>query len=162
MSRRTDARNARLGLRVSRSFPLDSTDADSVARPFLGRLSPVVGGAVETDLDGETVRAFMITGGRSFAGDGWLDFETMLEATSSLAYQRPALRFEPAKIADLCAIETLSVAEIAARLVLPIGVIQVLARDLVDEGFLIAHEPEADLATNVVLLRRLLHGIESL
>jgi Protein of unknown function (DUF742) len=162
MSRRTDARNSRLGLRFSPTAPLESTDADSMARPFLGRLDRVEREYVHTDLDQETVRAFMITGGRAIAGDGWLDFETMLEADDLLETRRLDLRFEPAKIADLCIAETLSVAEVAARLGLPIGVIQVLARDLVDEGLLIAHEPDADLATNVVLLRRLIHGIRSL
>jgi hypothetical protein len=167
MSRRTDARNNRLGLRFSPTTPLESADADSIARPFLGRIDPSPAsndkrGYVNTDLDDDTVRAFMITGGRAIAGAGWLSFETMLEANDMLEAYRPDLRFEPAKIADLCIAETLSVAEIAARLSLPIGVIQVLARDLVDEGLLYAHEPDADLATNVVLLRRLIHGIRTL
>jgi Protein of unknown function (DUF742) len=162
MSRRTDARNARLGLRFSPSTPLEAADADSMARPFLGRMDPVEREYVNTDLDDDTVRAFMITGGRAIAGNGWLSFETMLEANDSLELERHGLRFEPAKIADLCIAETLSIAEVAARLSLPIGVIQVLARDLVDEGLLFAHEPDADLATNVVLLRRLIHGIRTL
>jgi Protein of unknown function (DUF742) len=162
MSRRTDNRNARLGLRFSPTTPLHSADADSMARPFLGRMDPSNRGYVNTDLDDDTVRAFMITGGRAIAGNGWLNFETMLEACDVLELHRHDLRFEPAKIADLCMAETLSVAEVAARLSLPIGVIQVLARDLVDEGLLYAHEPDADLATNVVLLRRLIHGIRTL
>ena len=94
MSRRTDARNSRLGLRFSQSTPLETTDADSMARPFLGRLDPSSLTYVNTDLDDDTVRAFMITGGRAIAGDGWLDFETMLEAHDLLEVRLPDLRFE--------------------------------------------------------------------
>jgi hypothetical protein len=162
MSRRTDARNERLGLRFDQAIPVESANADSVARPFLGRMSPQADTAMDTKVDDDTVRAFMITGGRAIAGDGWLDFETMLEAKPSLRMNRGLLRFEPAKIADLCTAETLSVAEIAARLTLPIGVIQVLARDLVDDGLLEAHEPDPDIASNVDVLERLIHGIRNL
>jgi Protein of unknown function (DUF742) len=162
MSRRTDARNERLGLRFDQSIPVETATADSVARPFLGRMNPRADSLMDTRVDGDTVRAFMITGGRAIAGDGWLDFETMLEAMPSLRTNRALLRFEPAKIADLCTAETLSVAEIAARLTLPIGVIQVLARDLVDDGLLQAHEPDPDIASNVDVLQRLIHGIRNL
>jgi hypothetical protein len=146
------------------------SDDDSIARPFVGRIAPNPssymtakdGNRPSLELDDETVRSFMITGGRSMSASGALDFETMLEATTKLSSVRSTLRFEPAKIADLCWREVLSVAEVAARLDLPIGVVQVLANDLVDQGVLVAHEPESSFSDEVLLIERLIDGLCSL
>jgi Protein of unknown function (DUF742) len=164
MSRRTSTRRERLGigLPTAPSTPVENTHGDAVARPFLGRLASDALADLPTEVDGDVVRSFVITGGRSVSDTEWLNFETMLEATPLMKAYRAVLRFEPAQIADLCIREVVSVAEAAARLCLPLGVVQVLAGDLLEEGLLEAHRPHDEFSNDVTLIRRLIDGIRAL
>jgi hypothetical protein len=164
MSRRTANRRERLGIGVptASDTPLDATNGESVARPFLGRVASGAMNSGPVEVDGAVVRSFVVTGGRAASDTTWLDFETILEATPRLAVQRPTMRFEPAAIADLCLHDVVSVAEAAALLALPIGVVQVLAGDLLEDGLLEAHRPDGNFANDVVLMRRLIDGIRAL
>ena len=164
MSKRTTTRRERLGigLPTAPNTPLNATEGDAVARPFLGRLASDAMDHAPTEVDGDVVRAFVITGGRSASDTEWLDFETMLEATPLLNTYRSVLRFEAALIADLCLREVVSVAEAAALLSLPLGVVQVLAGDLLEEGLLEAHRPDGNFANDITLMRRLIDGIRAL
>lgn len=106
------------------------------------------------------VRAYLITGGRADVTERALAYETMLARTKKDASD--SLQFERAAIVSLCTDGALSVAEISARLRLPIGVVRVLASDMVGEGFLAAHTGAPDKTRDVNLLTRLIHGVRAL
>ncbi len=103
------------------------------------------------------VRAYLITGGRASAP---LAYETILVPKSRVDGSTET--FERARIMQVCRSgDALSVAELAARLRLPIGVVRVLASDLVNAGLLSAHSSE-NTSSDVTLLTRLIHGVRAL
>ncbi len=107
------------------------------------------------------VRAYAITRGRSRAAIH-LEFETMLQATRAGSTSVGSQRFERQAILEHCAGEPLSVAELSALLRLPIGVVRVVAADLLSEGFLQAYQPSEHVADDVFLLTRLIAGVRAL
>ncbi len=138
-------------------------------RPFLGRArsAPSVGtghdhvAPNETADDTAQVRFYTMTGGRSRASVA-LEFESMLRLTPTGRESRQVLTFERAAIADLCSVETLSVAEIAARLTKPIGVVRVVCGDLVADGVLQAFISTPSVVDDVSLITRLIAGVRAL
>ena len=138
-------------------------------RPFLGRarpaptVSPSVEDAVSSDTADDTaqVRFYTMTGGRSRASVA-LEFESMLRLTASGRESRQVLTFERAAIADLCGVETLSVAEISARVGKPIGVMRVVCGDLVADGVLQAFISTPSVVDDVSLITRLIAGVRAL
>src|SRR6185436_3351424 len=84
-------------------------------------------------LDDVFVRPFMLTGGRTRPLHDGLRIETLLHAVPA-ALSAP-LRFEARRIVVLCQAPK-SVADLAVALRIPLGVIRVLAGDLVTEGHL--------------------------
>jgi hypothetical protein len=147
----------------------DFDDSRTMLRPFLGRArsTPRVGAGHENVAasdnadDTAQVRFYTMTGGRSRASVA-LEFESMLRLTPTGRESRPALTFERAAIADLCGIETLSVAEIAARLTKPIGVVRVVCGDLVADGVLQAFISAPSVVDDVSLITRLIAGVRAL
>jgi len=75
------------------------------------------------------VRPFIITGGRTRASDESLRVETKVQSTG----RERTLDYERARIVDLC-FDPCSIAEIAAEMRMPLGVVVVLVGDLVDAG----------------------------
>jgi Protein of unknown function (DUF742) len=62
---------------------------------------------------------------------------------------------------ELCR-ETLSIAEVSARLGIPINVVKILVGDLVDAGLVAVYQPRAaDQRPSVDLLTRVLHGLRT-
>ena len=108
-----------------------------------------------------SVRAYLMTGGRTESG-GALAFEAMLSVTPKGRKEQAKLAFERGRIVALCPSETQSVAELAAKLNIPIPVVQVLAADMVSAGTLDQHVGREDLADDVDMLQRLIHGIRTL
>ena len=108
-----------------------------LVRPFLDRKRPLERHAADGDHAGAShgVRAYAMTGGRAHAS-GVLEFETMLQGTAGGREALTALKFERAEILRLCQTDPLSVAELSARMHVPIGVVRVVAADLVSEGML--------------------------
>jgi hypothetical protein len=86
----------------------------------------------------------------------------MLQLSAKGAEILPRLQFERASISTLCKAEVLSVAELSARLHLPIGVIRVVASDLIIDGFLEAFLPSFGVADDVDLISRLIEGVRAL
>lgn len=88
-------------------------------------------GAGTADSDDEpAVRPFVLTGGRTRAGDG-LRLETLLQTMPGVL---PAnLRFESARIVEVCRTPA-SIADISAAMRVPLGVVRVLVADLVAIG----------------------------
>lgn len=99
--------------------------------------------------DEALVRPFVITGGRTRHATVHLRVEALVVWTG---LQPPAgLQFEHAAILDACP-EPISVAEVAARIGVPLGVAQILVGDLADAGLVRVHEATHN-ATPALLLR---------
>ena len=107
------------------------------------------------------VRSYIMSSGRA-TGSVPLDIESMLQLTWKGGRELARLQFERASIASLCKDEILSVAELSARLHLPIGVIRVIASDLIVDGFLEAYLPSFGMADDVDLISRLIEGVRAL
>lgn len=104
------------------------------------------------------IRPFVITGGRTQAARPDLQFETMVRTTVA-GRDGASLTYERRHIAELCK-EAQSVAEVSAKLAIPLGVAIVLVGDLVASGHLSAGRTvdRADAA----LLERVLAGVKAL
>jgi len=148
---------------------VDTTSDDNGAallsgvRPFLDR-GRSLGRVPEPDPFDPTlqgVRAFAMTKGRAHAAVH-LAFETMLQCTAAGLSSRMAMRFERAEILQRCTESPLSVAELSAALHVPIGVVRVVAADLLAEGLLQAFHPSETVADDVFLLTRLIAGVRAL
>ena len=69
---------------------------------------------------------------------------------------------EQRAIAALCH-EILSIAEVSARLHLPLGVIRILVGDMADDHLVIVHRPaQAGDQPDLTLLERVLDGLHSI
>ena len=134
-----------------------------LVRPFLGATRLLRHASVEADnsIAADGVRAYTMTGGRAHV-TGVLEFETMLQATAGGREALTALKFERAEIMRLCQAEPSSVAELAALIRVPIGVVRVVAADLVSEGLLESFQPSENVADDVLLITRLIAGVRSL
>jgi hypothetical protein len=126
-------------------------------RPFLPESSRAMSVEADSSAFSVGVRAYLMTGGRAA---GHLAFETML-ATRSM--KRPAhVQFERAAILEVCDNRALSVAEVSAYMHIPIGVVRILASDLINEGLLVAHGGPSNKANDITLLTQLIDGVRAL
>jgi hypothetical protein len=148
---------------VSDGSDVDGFRAESV-RPFLrARGLGFEQSAPVADEQTLAVRSYLITGGRS-VGSVNLEFESMLTATPAGAAAVATEQFEKRTILHLCTTDHLSVAELSARMRLPIGVVRVLAADLVGAELLTASETASsvDIANDTNLIARLIAGVRAL
>jgi hypothetical protein len=138
---------------------MEEIEASSV-RPFLNRrpMEPD-DPAVEHD-EQPTVRPYFLTGGRT-RSQHELAFETIVRSTDLAERRISALAFERAKIVHLC-LAPHSVAEVSAKLHIPLGVAQVLAGDMVGDGLLTMSQSIGSPADDVSLLKRLINGVRVL
>jgi hypothetical protein len=107
---------------------------------------------------GRLVRPYAVTNGRTSASLK-LDLTSMVVATGTATYS--TLEPDHMQALALC-LRPASVAEIAARLRLPVAVAKVLLSDLADCGAVrtSAPQPAASDTSNQVLLERLLDGLQ--
>jgi hypothetical protein len=101
-----------------------------------------------------------MTGGRARPTQDDLEIEALVSTTAQ-GDRSPKLTVEQRAIIALCR-DLLSVAEVSARLDLPLGVTRVLIGDMASEGLVILHRPASvgdrpDLA----LLQRVLYGLQT-
>jgi Protein of unknown function (DUF742) len=141
---------------VSAMKPPDA--APSIVRPFLKQ---GVERTRDTGAGSQTVRAYVMTGGRASSRIK-LDFQSILSVIPAALQVSNNLTFERAKVVELCRTEALSVAELSVRLAVPLGVIQILGGDLVEEGFLQAFTTDRHITNDIALLERLVRGIRAL
>jgi uncharacterized RmlC-like cupin family protein len=108
---------------------------------------------------GRLLRPYALTRGRarpSYGND--LEIEALV-STTVLGETMHMPAPEPHSIALLCR-EPLSVAEIAAHMKLPIGVVRVLVADMADQGMVDIHRPsQLGTSPDVTLLERVLDGL---
>ncbi len=144
------------------------TGNDDFVRPFVGRApdaaqlessrAEALRPTVTSGDDG--VRPYLITGGRVHASTD-IRIETQVR-TSRFGFEaRTVQAFERAKILELCA-HPMSVAEISARLVIPLGVSRVLVSDLRGEGFVNCSDGPADIRSDTAMIKRLIDGVRAL
>jgi hypothetical protein len=104
------------------------------------------GQSATDDGDGVFVRPFIVTGGRTRPLHDGLRLETLVEAQPA-ALSAP-LQFEQRQIVEL-AQRPVSVAEVAARIGVPLGVARVLIADLYTGKYISLHEPH-ELPVHVI------------
>jgi len=111
--------------------------------------------------DPRRVRPYAMTGGRTRPTHDALEIEALV-STTSVGEQAPKLTVEQRAIAALCR-DILSIAEISARLDLPLGVTRVLVGDMADEGMVMVHRPtQGSDRPDLALLERVLYGLRSI
>jgi Protein of unknown function (DUF742) len=110
--------------------------------------------------DPRVVPVYAITGGRTRASDNDLALETLVTTTNDGLASLHLLRFERARIVELCQ-RPVSVIEVAAHLGVPVGVARVLVSDLHEDRMLAVHLPVAtrDGRPPREILQRLLDGL---
>jgi uncharacterized protein DUF742 len=107
------------------------------------------------------VRPYAMTGGRTQPAHADLELEALV-STTSIGERTPRLTVEQRAIASLCR-DLLSVAEISARLDLPIGVTRVLVGDMEDGGFVNVHRPaQMGDRPDLALLERVLNTLRNI
>ncbi len=104
------------------------------------------------------VRPYLLTGGRTRAEGIELALEAQLSSTEAGRAVMVSRSAEESRILLQCESPT-ALVELAARLGLPIGVIRVLAGDLVREGYLTT--AATAVGTEIPLLERLLDGLRA-
>ena len=109
------------------------------------------------------VRPYAVTLGRTRpASDETLEIETLVSTTSLGSAAVGTLALERRSIARLCQ-DILSIAEIAARLGVPIGIARVLVGDMAEEGYVAVHRPTSPSdRPDLALLERVLYGLREI
>ena len=110
--------------------------------------------------DPRRVRPYGMTGGRTRPTQDDLEIETLVATTSS-GKQTPKLTVEQRAIATLCH-DILSIAEVSAKLHLPLGVVRILVGDMADEQLVMVHRPtHGDDRPDLALLERVLYRLRT-
>ena len=104
------------------------------------------------------VRPFIMTGGRTRAERRDLRVETLLQSSSTEIPE--TLDTEQVEILRAC-IQPISVAEVAVKLGLVLGVVTVLAGDLITEGLLEVHQTDP-VEIELDALTRMLERVKNL
>lgn len=134
----------------------------SIIRPFLERAPRREAGPLtDDDLPVDAgVRPYFLTGGRTRV-DRPLHMEALVQTTARGRDVLHALQFEQRAIAVLCE-HAVSVAEVAARVRVPLGVASVLISDLAGLGILQIHDAPVRVEDDIALIQRLIHGVRAL
>jgi hypothetical protein len=115
----------------------------------------------EPGLDRRRVRPYAMTGGRTRPTHDDLELEALVSTTSA-GERTPTLTVEQRAIAALCH-DLLSIAEVSARLHLPLGVIRILVDDMADEHLVIVYRPtHAGDRPDLALLERVLYSLHTI
>ncbi len=129
----------------------------SSTRAPVGRAAAATQVAIEPDIG---VRPYFVTRGRTRT-DRPLGLEALVETTDRGRSCVDLLKFEQHAIALVCDRPT-SVAEIAARVRVPLGVARVLVADLTDAGLVQVHAAPDRIEDDISLIQRLIHGVRAL
>ena len=145
----------------------DHEAEESFGRPFLGKViqaetAETTRDEVEVEPPAGQSRPYLMTGGRTGGGAAGIGIETVLVRDRDVR-SRSDWPAEKAMIIAACE-SPVAVAEVAARVGLPIGVVQVVAGDLVAAGLLLrsASASSLALADDVNFIERLIHGVAAL
>ena len=103
-------------------------------------------------------RLYIVTGGRARADETAFDSVSLIVSECDPV---PGMQSEHAEILRM-AVRPMAVAEIAARLELPINVVKILLRDLLDTGRITVRHPPADERPDPKLLKQVITGLRNL
>ncbi|GAA1833550.1 DUF742 domain-containing protein [Luedemannella flava] len=131
---------------------------EDMVRPYL-RDGPMVP-ALPADA-ASLLRPYLQTSGRVEAADDELEIEAQVVTSAYGLNSFGRLAFEHRDIVALCA-TTMSVAEVAARLALHIGVAKVLVADLAALGCLVVERPDPEPADDLDMIERVIRGLEGI
>lgn len=134
-----------------------------LVRPYLSRARSTLGEVAEDPaVVGEVgVRPYFLTKGRTRSFNDIVSFETMVMVAPMPSPYIRTLRFEQQRLVELCR-EPQSIAEISAKLRVPIAVARVLAGDLAAFGVLDVFAPPDDVADDIELIDAVIHGLRQL
>jgi uncharacterized protein DUF742 len=112
------------------------------------------------------VRPYALTLGRTRPaqppGAHELEIETLVSTTAFGEAALGTLALERRSITQLCR-DILSIAEIAAKLDVPLGVARVLVGDMAEEGYVAIHRPTSPSdRPDLALLERVLYGLREI
>jgi hypothetical protein len=111
---------------------------------------------------GPVVRPYALTRGRTRPTREGFDLIAIIASAATSSFAPPGAGPEHLAILELC-VRPLSVAEISAKLRLPLGVVRVLLDDLLDHGLIVVRRPAATHQTpNEQVLKEVLHGLKAL
>jgi hypothetical protein len=115
-----------------------------------------------TETPPRLVRPYVVTRGRTVARGARVALDAAVEARGGPEQLDASATPEARRIVSLC-VAPVSLAELAARLPLPVGAVRVLIGDLTVAGAVAVRDAVSpDAATDVNLLKRLLDGIRAL
>jgi hypothetical protein len=114
---------------------------------------------VEQPFPPRVVPAYALTGGRTRSVGPDLAIEAMVTTTPEGMRELTSLQFESRDIVLLCR-RPQSIAEVAARVKVPLGVARVLVSDLTAAGLLAVHAPDGERPDRAIL-ERLLSGLRA-
>ena len=143
----------------------DGFDAPALShtRAFLaagrGQDGDAAGTADDSAVSG--LRPYLLTSGRAEPVDQSLEIESQVLTTDLGATAYGRLSFEYREIVRLCE-DTVSVAEVAAKLGLHIGVARVLVADLAALGYLVVQRPTFPVNQDLNLIERVIRGLEAI
>lgn len=139
--------------------------------------TPAAGHDDAWEVEAGIVRPYLLTQGRTEPALPALPVEAMLTATRDGRLAAPRLPAERRRIVELCR-APVSVAEVGARLGLPLGVVRVLVADLQAEGLVRLHATRrparpspgapgaaaeaAEAADELAILRRLIDHVRAI
>ena len=104
------------------------------------------------------IRPFIITGGRTEVRHSELRLDTLISARGGRSAENRD--FEHRAVLERC-IEPVSIAEVAAFLDLPVGVVTVVVDDLLEDNLVtVRHSPTTSVSTSI--LERLVEGVRAL
>jgi hypothetical protein len=109
------------------------------------------------------VRPYAWTQGRTKASV-YLQMETLVSTSERVVHPRALAQLEHRAVAELCR-HPHAVAEVAAKLSVPLGVARVLLSDMADQGMIVVHQPAAeedDATAQLMLMERVLSGLRRL
>jgi Protein of unknown function (DUF742) len=134
----------------------------SATRPYLSAFSHLADAESVTDEDAVSqLRPYLLTSGRAEPVDETLEIEAQVATTELGDAALAQLAFEQRDIVRLCA-TAISVAEVAARLKLHIGVARVLVADLAAVGYLLVERPSLPNSQDPDLIERVIRGLEAI
>jgi hypothetical protein len=113
------------------------------------------------DPDVSPLRPYLLTSGRAEPVDDTLEIEAQILTSELGIASHERLSFEHRDIVTLCT-ATMSVAEVAAKLRLHIGVARVLVADLAAAGYLTVWRPGAGLSDDLDMIERVIRGLQEI
>ncbi|UMP05697.1 DUF742 domain-containing protein [Amycolatopsis sp. EV170708-02-1] len=140
--------------------PAPSPIRQSPPRPAAADVAPA--SVYLPPASGSRVRPYTRTGGRTRTAHD-LALEALVSTSEDGRRYRGVRTPEHRQICDLC-LDTRSIAEIAAHLRLPLGVVKVLVGDMADAGLVLIHQTELILgdSSSRAFMERVLQGLRAL